>query len=221
MKKETYKAQQPFAGEKKPSMLRRCVGHDYTGRQIYMITMVTEGRRLLFGQVVGKSDAPAGSDDAPRIELSPLRQRVSNEWWAASQQHPEVKVLALQMMPGHLHGILFVQEQMEKPLGMLLRGFKQSCNRHYRELVLGITSPVPSVALSTQQTRQAPVKKDRRNEDRSHGMLFARGYNDKLLLREGQLLILSPWEHHNEQLTIRRSQCIKLNDIARLLTTVP
>ena len=74
MKKETYKSQQPFAGEKKPSMLRRCVGHDYTGRQIYMITMVTERRRPLFGQVVGKSDAPAGSDDTPHIELSPLVQ---------------------------------------------------------------------------------------------------------------------------------------------------
>jgi REP element-mobilizing transposase RayT len=353
MKKETYKAQQPFAGEKKPSMLRRCVGHDYTSRQIYMITMVTEGRRPLFGRVVGRSDAPAGSDEIPHIELSPLGQRVSDEWWAASQHHPEVKVLALQMMPDHLHGILFVQEQMEKPLGMLLRGFKQNCNRHYRELVLSITSPVPSVALTTQHTQQAPAKKDRRNEDRSHGMLFARGYNDKLLLREGQLetwihylndnprrllmkhehpdlfrvqrnveaagmtfsaignrflldrpmrlqvqmsrrlseaeiqeqvahfltearhgavlvspaispgekavmraafnegfpliylqengftdlakpdgkrmeacargqlLILAPWEHHNERLTIRRDQCLKLNDIARLLTVVP
>ena len=60
MKKETYKSQQPFAGEKKPSMLRRCVGHDYTSRQIYMITMVTKGRRQLFGRVVGRSDAPAG-----------------------------------------------------------------------------------------------------------------------------------------------------------------
>ena len=37
----------------------------------------------------------------------------------------------------------------------------------------------------------------------------------------GQLLILAPWEHHNERLTIRRDQCLKLNDIARLLTTVP
>ena len=190
MKKETFQSQRPFAGEKKPSMLRRCVGHDYSGRQIYMITMVTEGRRQLFGQVVGKSNVPAGSDDAPRIELSPLGQRVSDEWWAASQHHPEVKVLALQMMPDHLHGILFVTKQMERPLGMLLRGFKQSCNRHYRELVLGIAPPVPSVALSTQQTQP---KKNRRNEDRSHGMLFARGYNDKLLLREGQL---ETWIHY-------------------------
>ena len=74
MKKETYKAQQPFAGEKKPSMLRRCVGHDYTSRQIYMVTMVTEGRRPLFGRVVGKSDAPAGSDDAPRSGSYHLNQ---------------------------------------------------------------------------------------------------------------------------------------------------
>ena len=184
MKKETYEAQRAFAGEKKPSMLRRCVGHDYTGRQIYMITMVTEGRRPLFGQVAGRSNAPEGSNEMPHIELSELGQRVADEWWAASLHHPEIEVIALQMMPDHLHGILFVKEKMEKPLGMALRGFKQSCNRHYRELVLPVAlpTPVPSVALPTQQT-----KRDRRGEDRSHGLLFARGYNDRLLLRAGQL----------------------------------
>ena len=207
MKKETYEAQKAFAGEKKPSMLRRCVGHDYTGRQIYMITMVTEGRRPLFGKVVGKSDAPMDSPDTPHIELSQLGQRVSGEWWSASLHHPEVEVIALQMMPDHLHGILFVKEKMERPLGMALRGFKQSCNRHYRELVLG-QPPVSSVALTTQQTgprqtghqqtgqqQTGQPKKDRRGEDREHGLLFARGYNDKLLLRSGQL---EKWLHYLE-----------------------
>jgi len=28
-------------------------------------------------------------------------------------------------------------------------------------------------------------------------------------------------DHHNEQLTISRDQCLRLNDIARLLTVVP
>lgn len=180
MDKETYEAKKRFAGEKKPSMLRRCVGHDYSGRQIYMITMVTEGRRPLFGDVVGNSEAPKGSSNAPRIILSELGQRIADEWWAASRHHPEIEVIALQMMPDHLHGILFVKEKMEKPLGIALRGFKQSCNRHYRELVFG----VKSVALSTQQTGQ---RRNRRGEDRTHGLLFARGYNDKLLLRSGQL----------------------------------
>ena len=215
MKKETYESQKAFAGEKKPSMLRRFLGHDYTDRQMYMITMVTEGRRQLFGQVVGKSDAPKGSPDMPRVVLSELGRRVADEWHATSLHHPEIEVIALQMMPDHLHGILFVKEKIEKPLGIALRGFKQSCNRHYRELVLGQTTvpPVPYVALATQQTEpqtrqtepstqqtepqtrqtepstQIRPKKDRRGEDRSHGLLFSRGYNDKLLLRSGQLEI--------------------------------
>ena len=236
MKRETFEAQKAFAGEKKPSMLRRCVGHDYTGRQIYMITMVTEGRRPLFGEVVGRSDAPKGSDEEPRIVLTELGKRVADEWWAASLHHPEIEVVALQMMPDHLHGILFVKEKMEKPLGMALRGFKQSCNGHYRELVLGgdvaLATQQAKVALTTQHTGQelgtkvalatqhteqelgtkvalatqhtelelgtkvalatqhtelGQTKRDRRGEDRNHGMLFARGYNDRLLLRKGQL----------------------------------
>jgi hypothetical protein len=31
----------------------------------------------------------------------------------------------------------------------------------------------------------------------------------------GQLLLLAPWEHHNEHLTISRNQCLALNDMAR------
>ena len=42
---EKYEKRRAFAGERKPSMLRRCVGHDYTERRMYMVTMVTEGRR--------------------------------------------------------------------------------------------------------------------------------------------------------------------------------
>ena len=79
--------------------------------------------------------------------LSELGQRVVDEWWATEQHHPEIKVLALQMMPDHLHGILFVKEKMEKPLGMALRGFKQNCNKHYRGMMM-----VDGVALATQHT---------------------------------------------------------------------
>jgi hypothetical protein len=43
--------------------------------------------------------------------------------------------------------------------------------------------------LTTQQTEH----RDRRGEDRTHGMLFARGYNDRLLLRSGQL---DTWLHY-------------------------
>ncbi|MCR5269525.1 MAG: transposase [Prevotella sp.] len=185
MKREVFESQKSFAGPKKPSMQRRCVGHDYTDRMMYLVTMVVEGRRPLFGTVVGSSQAPTDSDEGPRMVLSPLGQRVYDECMATPVHHPEIGVVALQMMPDHLHVVLFVKSKMEQPLGMALRGFKQKCNQHYRELILG----VPSVALPTQQTglQTARPKKDRRGEDRQHGLLFSRGYNDKLLLREGQL----------------------------------
>ena len=40
-----FESRKAFAGEKKPSMHRRCVDNDYTARRMYMITMVTEGRK--------------------------------------------------------------------------------------------------------------------------------------------------------------------------------
>ena len=183
MKREVYESQKAFAGEKKPSMQRRCVGHDYTERMMYMVTMVVEGRRPLFGTVMGRSDAPAGSGYAPRVELTELGERVSEEWWGIPQYYPQVEIIALQMMPDHLHGIIFIKEKMEKDLSRIIRGFKTGCNRSYREVILGVSS----VATQSQQTGQAGQREDRPREDRSHGLLFGRGFNDKLLLREGQL----------------------------------
>ena len=172
MKREVYESRKAFAGEKKPSMQRRCVDHDYTERQMYMVTMVVEGRRPLLGAVVGRSDAPAGSADAPRVVLTALGQRVEACWHEIAVRQPKIKLLALQVMPDHFHGILFVTERLELPLGKVLLGFKQGCNKAYRE--------VQSVAVLQRQTEQLQT-------DRSHGLLFAHGYNDKLLLREGQL----------------------------------
>lgn len=183
MKNEVYKRQKAFAGEKKPSMLRRCVDHDYTERMIYMVTMITEGRRPLFGKVTGRSDAPADSEQMPRMELSELGRRVEAEWLGIPRYYPQVEIIALQMMPDHLHGIIFIKEKMDKDLSRIIRGFKTGCNRSYRELILGVSS----VATQSQQTGQASQQAGRPKDDRIHGLLFARGYNDRLLLREGQL----------------------------------
>ena len=173
MDKETYEKQKPFAGEKKPSMNRRMIDHDYQERQMYMITMVTEERRPLLGAVTGRSDGLQGTTDEPRVVLTELGRRVSQNWYDIAVRYPQISIIALQMMPDHFHGILFVKAHIEKPLGKVLLGFKQGCNKAFRELV-------PSVAVLQQQAQRAA-------NDRRHGLLFARGYNDKLLLREGQL----------------------------------
>jgi hypothetical protein len=43
--------------EKKPSMLRRRVEHDYEQRCVYLVTMTVEGRRPLLGRLVGDAGA--------------------------------------------------------------------------------------------------------------------------------------------------------------------
>ena len=172
MDRKTVESQKAFAGEKKPSMQRRCVDHDYKARRMYMITMVTEGRKALFGKVVGRSEAVESSAEAPHIELSPLGEAVAKIWQTIGSHHPEVKVVAIQMMPDHLHAILFVKEKMEKPLGKVLLGIKQACNQAFREVM-----PEEVVAVA-----QPHAKRERGN-----GLLFAKGFNDQILLREGQL----------------------------------
>ena len=172
MDRKTFESQKAFAGEKKPSMQRRCVDNDYTARRMYMITMVTEERKPLFGKVVGRSEAVKPSAEAPRIVLSPLGEAVERIWQTIGCYHPEVKVVALQMMPDHLHAILFVKTQMEKPLGKVLLGVKQACNRAFREVM-----PEGVVAVAQQHAQR----------ERGNGLLFAKGFNDQILLRDGQL----------------------------------
>ena len=172
MDRKTFESQKAFAGEKKPSMQRRCVDNDYKARRMYMITMVTEGRKPLFGKVVGRSEAIGLSEEISRIELSSLGEVVAKIWQTIGEHHPEVKVVALQMMPDHLHAILFVREKMEKPLGKVLLGVKQACNRAFREMM-----PERVVAVAQQHAQR----------ERGNGLLFAKGFNDQILLRDGQL----------------------------------
>lgn len=37
---------------------------------------------------------------------------------------------------------------------------------------------------------------------------------------EGKLLLVSPWPHHNERKTISREQCLKLNELARIISQI-
>lgn len=179
MDKETYEKRKNFAGEKKASMKRRCVGHDYTRRGIYMVTITVEGRRPLFGRVYGTPD------DA-RIELTALGNAVRDEWWGISRYHPEVRVFELQMMPDHLHGILFISEPLECGLSGVIRGFKTGCGRHYRRLV----APVDGDSQESVATQSRQTLKGTHPE---HGLLFEPGFNDLLLRNEEEY---QRWKHY-------------------------
>ena len=203
MKKDVFEQQKAFAGEKIPSMSRRMVGHDYQQRQMYMITMAIEGRRPLLGKVVGRSDGQKGTPEEPHVELTVLGKQVEQNWYDIAIRYPQIQVLALQIMPDHFHGILFVKEHLDKPLGKVLLGFKQGCNKAYRSLVLNAQHADASQAAAqhvavlqqhtrlpeqhTKQPEQHTEQPSQKKDDRKHGLLFERSYNDSILMHAGQL----------------------------------
>ena len=142
-----------YAGEKKPSMKRRASGHDYTERRFYMITLETEGRLPLFGHLAGNPFAEAGSSDAPHIILSELGKAVQDEWFSIPAFYPQIDVIALQMMPDHMHGILFVKAPIPLHLGQVITGFKAGCRKAQRRLE---AQAAPSAAASPSALAPAP-----------------------------------------------------------------
>lgn len=189
-------------------MKRRSDVNDYHGRHIYLVTLAVEGRRPLLGQVVGNPLAAEGSADAPRIELSVLGGAVFDCWQQIPKRYPEVEILALQIMPDHLHGILWIKEEMQQHLGRIIGGFKTGCNRAYRFFTAAVPQSTPSKEHTPSQqpgsngqwqpggsvdtiegnpcsayaaaVPQLSQQKARRErrEDRHHGLLFEPNYND-------------------------------------------
>ncbi len=207
---EEFEKHKPFAGDKKPSMLRRRVGHDYESRRIYLITMTVEGRLPLLGTLVGDADAPEGSSNSPRIVLSPLGEQVRDCWLSIERHYPDIKVLATMVMPDHLHGILFVQKKTDYHLGTVIKGFKIGCNKLYRQSSLSISSSQSSMlqhcCSKGNGNDKGNSKGNSKENDRSHGYLWARNYNDHILEGPGELERWFSYLRDNpRRLSIRRA----------------
>ena len=106
-------------------MKRQHDRHDYQSPCIYMITLAIKGRHPLLGAVC----SPDGSHSQPWLKPSPLGDLIAQCWREIPQYYPQVRLLALQIMPDHLHGIVHVTDRLPRHLGHVINGFKVGCNR--------------------------------------------------------------------------------------------
>ena len=159
MTEEQIEAKKKYAGEKKASMKRRDDHHDYTERRMYMITLEVEGRKPLFGHLVGNPFAERGSEDEPRIELTELGKAVQSEWMGIHGYFPQIEVKAVQMMPDHMHGILFVQAPLPVHLGQVISGFKAGCRKAQKALeIMAAAEPQPIVKETSEAPKDGTAK---------------------------------------------------------------
>ena len=179
-----------WAGDKKPSMKRRCEENNYTERGLYMVTLAIEGRQPLLGQLEGDAAIKEGPD-SPHVVLTPFGERVKACWLGIQQHYPQIEPMKLCIMPDHIHGILFVREKIERHLGHVIWGFKTGTRKAARELgllpiaqIAQPTEPSP-IQYAAQNAQQKPSRHTAAG--RAHGLIWEPNYNDRILLRKGQL----------------------------------
>lgn len=240
MTEEQIEAKKQFAGEKRTSMKRRDDRHDYTERRIYMITLEVEGRRPIFGRLVGDAFAPYSSDNEPRIELSELGKAVQSEWMGIHSYFPQIEVMAVQMMPDHMHGILFVTSKLPLHLGQVISGFKAGCRKAMRALEAAgeraaAAKPQPTEKAAKDQAK-APEGRAKAPEDQAKAPegqakapegqvrlspqaaapplqkspLFAKGYNDLILRSFEELQVWQNYLRDNPRRLLIKRACPEL-----------
>lgn len=101
---------------------KRMFVHDYTRVGFYMVTILTAGRRRLFGECVDN-----------RVRLSAAGKIVKRRWHEIPAHRPAIEASTLVVMPDHIHGIVYVKEPLPKPVGQTIRGFKSGVTSELRK----------------------------------------------------------------------------------------
>lgn len=244
-KKEEAIAAGVKVAETQHNMKRRKPWHDYRRKGTYMLTLVVEGRRPVFGRVVtipaadaagvvASRGAAGGATDggatrgateettdggaargvaggeatrgvAAHVELTELGKIIRDEEIRKiSAIYKMVEVWKFCIMPDHIHMIVRITEDMpeNKHLGNVVAGFKGGCSRAWWRLepcgdaqgvVVEPCVDTQGVVVATIPAVLAAGKMTGKATDDRRPSLFESGYNDQILMENGQF---DNWSHY-------------------------
>ncbi|MDO4511698.1 MAG: hypothetical protein Q4B68_07780 [Bacteroidales bacterium] len=159
---------------------RRHRSHNYSGIGTYEITVAVNDRLPVFG-CVRKDLRGQVVTDPSRLGALVIHQEIPK----IQELYPMVKVWRCALMPDHIHLILRIASPLPpgKHLGHIVGGFKGGVTRAWRQLKAQEKSPQSAPAPS-RENQSAPVSSASALDSPS---LFEKGYNDRILMRDGQL----------------------------------
>ena len=171
-------------------MQQRCWEHDYCSPSFYMITVVTEPRRECLGALKTEDV------DAATVRLSPVGEIVRDVWRRTTAVYPGVEACECVVMPDHFHGILWVKERLERPMGHIVKAFKRVSTEECRSRGLLLQPNPGSRGLLLQRdpgSKGLLLQLDPGAAPSSvpaatpAAGLWQSGFQDSILLRRGQL----------------------------------
>lgn len=108
---------------------------DYKGRAIYHITLATADRQPVFGALTGNSEEKAFIVHSSLGEYVDKTFRGLPDFY--KQRGVRIRILAVRVMPDHLHGVIHVMEPMPKSIGEVIRSFKSACTSWFKREYFG------------------------------------------------------------------------------------
>ena len=177
----------------------RKIWQNYRGRGIYHITIITRGRKRVFGELNNNLQQPD-------VVLTKLGQYMENAWIDTFKMQNErgrkIRSMGFQVMPDHFHGILQVEETMDISIGRIIRDFKAVCTKQYRILY----PPILADGIDSERLAKSS-RKQREEYYKEHGIepLFDDNYDDTICYRKGQLENIIQYVQDNPRRAIMRS----------------
>lgn len=176
-----------------PITHHRCPGRNYSARGIYLVTLCTEHRHPLLGELCGDNAAQA------HIRPTELGRAVLRCWYDIPAFHKEraaqkslrigrecrrdIQLITSQLMPDHFHGIIFIKEDMDISLGQVLCGFMTGCTQTYHKMIeAAYTLPTRQILGGVKASVYMPTK-----PLPTLSSLWEKGYHDRPLRGPGQL----------------------------------
>ena len=209
--------------ETQHTMKRRKPWHDYHRKGTYMLTLVVAGRQPALGRLIIPAEkstgvvaaaiptaspatipasaptpasalTPVASAAGSYIALTPLGKTIRDEEiQKISTIYKTVQIWKLCIMPDHIHMIVRITEDLPegKHLGHIVAGFKGGCSRAWWRLA-STSAPNPAASTTTPASAPTPAASAAGSPALSPS-LFESGYNDLILLDDGQL---DNWKHY-------------------------
>lgn len=113
-----------------------------------MLTLVVRDRQPLFCTI---------EDDESGVHtvLTEIGHAVLEETGRITEIYPQIRVLCKQIMPDHLHLLLFVEEALPVHLTTVVSGFKLGCNRGYWNSLAELANTEQRGAKNTETERNS------------------------------------------------------------------
>ena len=124
-------------------------GEAWCGVGIYHVTLTVSDRQPLLGTLLIPDNDPLQA----HVALTPFGEEIKRCVKTIPDHHPDIQILALRMMPDHVHFILHVKRKMDTGIKTVIRGFWQGAK------ILGraYTSSIDPNAIRDNERRIDPI----------------------------------------------------------------